>query len=126
LEYPGARGVDFSGHNLLHFLAILKEINYGKKGFHDFLVWAGWCLTGKSRLERHMNGKSPADLAMKSSWFPAIDRNPQRYAANIFEAGDGDFIKAKGTVHLRRLIYGGGAAGNEVIPQLRIIPAISL
>ncbi|MBK7600759.1 MAG: hypothetical protein IPJ07_20490 [Acidobacteria bacterium] len=27
-------------------------------------------------------------------WFPIIDRNPQEVHANIFKAGDSDYIKA--------------------------------
>lgn len=33
-------------------------------------------------------------VQIQSSWFPYIDRNPQRFVANIFEAKDSDFIKA--------------------------------
>ncbi len=31
---------------------------------------------------------------VQSTWFPFIDRNPQRYVANIFEAKEEDFVKA--------------------------------
>lgn len=31
---------------------------------------------------------------VQSSWFPIIDRNPQRFVPNIFKAGEADFIKA--------------------------------
>ena len=37
-------------------------------------------------------------VQVQSSWFPIIDRNPQKYVANIFEAGDGDFKKEEMTV----------------------------
>ena len=30
-------------------------------------------------------------VEVQSSWFPLIDRNPQTYVANIFEAKDSDF-----------------------------------
>src|SRR5690606_3470963 len=33
-------------------------------------------------------------LQIQSTWFPIIDRNPQKYISNIFEAGDSDFKKA--------------------------------
>ena len=33
-------------------------------------------------------------VQVQSSWFPFIDRNPQRFVPNIFEAKDSDFIKA--------------------------------
>jgi hypothetical protein len=38
----------------------------------------------------------------QSSWFPVINRNPQKDLANIFEAGDGDFIKAEESVYFDR------------------------
>jgi uncharacterized protein len=33
-------------------------------------------------------------IQVQSSWFPVIDRNPQKYIPNIFEAKESDFIKA--------------------------------
>ncbi len=33
-------------------------------------------------------------VQVQSSWFPHIDRNPQTYVPNIFEAKPGDFVKA--------------------------------
>jgi putative CocE/NonD family hydrolase len=33
-------------------------------------------------------------IQVQSTWFPIIDRNPQKYVPNIFEAKDEDFIKA--------------------------------
>ncbi len=38
-------------------------------------------------------------IQIQSSWFPVIDRNPQKYVPNIFEANDSDFIKATQTVY---------------------------
>ncbi len=37
-------------------------------------------------------------VQVQSTWFPLIDRNPQRYVPNIFEAKDSDFIKATQSV----------------------------
>lgn len=37
-------------------------------------------------------------IQIQSSWFPVIDRNPQKYVANIFEAKPSDFIKATETI----------------------------
>lgn len=34
-------------------------------------------------------------VQVQSSWFQIIDQNPQKYVANIFEAEDGDFVKAE-------------------------------
>ena len=38
-------------------------------------------------------------IQVQSSWFPVIDRNPQKYVANIFEAKESDFIKATETIY---------------------------
>lgn len=38
-------------------------------------------------------------VQVQSTWFPLIDRNPQRYVANIFEAKDSDFIPATHQIH---------------------------
>jgi len=38
-------------------------------------------------------------VQVQSSWFPLIDRNPQKYLPNIFEAKDSDFQTAKQQVH---------------------------
>ena len=34
-----------------------------------------------------------------STWFPLVDRNPQKYVDNIFRADDKDFIVAKQRVY---------------------------
>jgi predicted acyl esterase len=33
-------------------------------------------------------------VQVQSTWFPVIDRNPQKYVANIFKATDADYIAA--------------------------------
>jgi putative CocE/NonD family hydrolase len=38
-------------------------------------------------------------VQIQSTWFPVIDRNPQKYVPNIFEANEGDFTKATHTVY---------------------------
>lgn len=38
-------------------------------------------------------------VQVQSSWFPFIDRNPQRYVPNIFEATEDDFIEVTNTIH---------------------------
>lgn len=38
-------------------------------------------------------------IQIQSSWFPIIDRNPQKYVSNIFEAKESDFIKATHTIY---------------------------
>jgi len=38
-------------------------------------------------------------IQVQSTWFPLIDRNPQKFIPNIFEAGEKDFIKAEHTIY---------------------------
>lgn len=38
-------------------------------------------------------------VQIQSTWFPIIDRNPQKYVGNIFEAKEGDFIKAEHRIY---------------------------
>lgn len=38
-------------------------------------------------------------IQIQSTWFPVIDRNPQKYVPNIFEAKPSDYIKATETVY---------------------------
>jgi putative CocE/NonD family hydrolase len=38
-------------------------------------------------------------IQVQSTWFPVIDRNPQKFVLNIFEAKDSDFIKATQTIY---------------------------
>ena len=38
-------------------------------------------------------------IQIQSAWFPIIDRNPQKYVPNIFEAKESDFIKATHTIY---------------------------
>jgi hypothetical protein len=38
-------------------------------------------------------------IQVQSTWFPIIDRNPQKFVPNIFKAKDNDFIKATHRVY---------------------------
>ena len=38
-------------------------------------------------------------VQIQSTWFPLIDRNPQKYVPNIFEAKDSDFQAARQQVY---------------------------
>jgi uncharacterized protein len=38
-------------------------------------------------------------IQIQSSWFPVIDRNPQQWVPNIFEAKDSDFKKAEHSIY---------------------------
>ncbi len=41
-------------------------------------------------------------IQVQSTWFPVIDRNPQKYVPNIFEATESDFIKATQTIYCNK------------------------
>lgn len=43
-------------------------------------------------------------IQVQSTWFPVIDRNPQKYVPNIFEANESDFIKAEQRVYYNSYI----------------------
>ena len=38
-------------------------------------------------------------IQIQSTWFPFVDRNPQKFIPNIFEAEDSDFIRATHRIH---------------------------
>jgi hypothetical protein len=54
-------------------------------------------------------------LQVQSSWFPFIDRNPQTFVPNIFEAKESDFVKA--THRLYR------SSSNPSFLQVNVLPA---
>ena len=41
-------------------------------------------------------------VQIQSTWFPLIDRNPQKYVENIFLANEEDFVKAEHKVYLNQ------------------------
>jgi hypothetical protein len=41
-------------------------------------------------------------IQIQSTWFPVIDRNPQQYIPNIFNATESDFLKATETIYCNR------------------------
>jgi len=43
-------------------------------------------------------------IQVQSTWFPIIDRNPQKYVPNIFEAKEADYIKAEQRVYFNTYI----------------------
>jgi predicted acyl esterase len=47
-------------------------------------------------------------IQIQSSWFPYIDRNPQKYVDNIYKAEETDFIKAEIKVFGSSVIGAGG------------------
>ena len=47
-------------------------------------------------------------IQIQSSWFPYIDRNPQKYVDNIYKAEESDFIKSTIKVMGSSVIGAGG------------------
>ncbi len=50
-------------------------------------------------------------VQVQSTWFPIIDRNPQKYVPNIFEAKEGDYVKATEMIY-----HSAGAASCISLP----------
>lgn len=55
-------------------------------------------------------------IQIHSTWFPYIDRNPQKYVENIYKADAEDFIKSTITIYGSSTIQAGGA-----IPEINEI-----
>jgi predicted acyl esterase len=47
-------------------------------------------------------------VQVQSTWFPLIDRNPQEFVANIFNAKESDFQKAT------QRVYRSGASASYI------------
>jgi len=52
-------------------------------------------------------------VQVQSSWFPVIDRNPQKFVQNIFLANESDFQKAT-----QRVYHSGQQASYIALPVL--------
>ena len=55
-------------------------------------------------------------IQVQASWFPFIDRNPQTFVPNIFEARAADFVLA--THRIYRAPEQGSSVGGRVLPAL--------
>lgn len=55
-------------------------------------------------------------VQVQSSWFPFIDRNPQTFVPNIFEAKDSDFVKATQRVY--------HSSGQASALKVRVLPSL--
>jgi predicted acyl esterase len=55
-------------------------------------------------------------VQIQSTWFPLIDRNPQRYVPNIFEARASDYVAATQRVYR--------ATGRATHLELRVLPQV--
>ncbi|MDB4582335.1 CocE/NonD family hydrolase [Draconibacterium sp.] len=51
-------------------------------------------------------------IQIPSTWFPYIDRNPQKYVDNIYKADEEDFIKSEIKVHGASVVKAGGDLPN--------------
>ena len=56
-------------------------------------------------------------IQIHSTWFPYIDRNPQKYVDNIFEATEEDFIKSDIQVFGSSTISAGTKKANSTVIQ---------
>jgi putative CocE/NonD family hydrolase len=56
-------------------------------------------------------------VQVQSTWFPLVDRNPQKYVDNIFEAEAGDFMKAT------QRVYRSGAHASRI--RVGVLPGPS-
>ncbi len=57
-------------------------------------------------------------VQVQSTWFPLVDRNPQKYVDNIYLAEESDFIKAT-----QRVYHGGSQASHLRVGVLRKTPS---
>jgi predicted acyl esterase len=53
-------------------------------------------------------------VQVQSTWFPLIDRNPQKFVPSIYEAKAEDFVTAT-----QRIYTSGARASHVVLPVIR-------
>ncbi len=53
-------------------------------------------------------------IQIQSTWFPFIDRNPQKFVDNIYKANEKDFIKSTIKVYGSSVI---GVGGEQQTPK---------
>ena len=56
-------------------------------------------------------------IQIHSTWFPYIDRNPQKYVDNIYEANEEDFIKSEISVYGSSVVEVGRNQAFEILPK---------
>jgi len=59
-------------------------------------------------------------IQIHSTWFPYIDRNPQKYVDNIYKADEEDFIKSTISVYGSSTVKAGGD-----LPVLQLEPMVN-
>jgi putative CocE/NonD family hydrolase len=58
-------------------------------------------------------------IQIHSTWFPYIDRNPQKYVGNIYKAGEEDFVTSTIRVYGSSVIEVGGEQGLNAIIDIK-------
>ncbi len=59
-------------------------------------------------------------IQVHSTWFPYIDRNPQKYVDNIYKANEEDFIKSEIKVYGSSMVeIGGGEKLNTKVEGVK-------
>ena len=58
-------------------------------------------------------------IQIHSTWFPYIDRNPQKYVENIYKASEADFVKSTISVFGNSVIEVGGEQGLNAVIDLK-------
>lgn len=58
-------------------------------------------------------------IQIHSTWFPYIDRNPQKYVDNIYKANEEDFVKSVISVYGSSVIEAGGEQGLNAVIDLK-------
>jgi len=56
-------------------------------------------------------------IQIHSTWFPYIDRNPQKYVDNIYKADEEDFIKSEITIYGVSTVKAGGTLPTIELPK---------
>ena len=69
-------------------------------------------------------------VQIQSTWFPLVDRNPQKYVPNIYAAKDDDFVKAthkvyRSTEQPTRIEFGVLPAGDISSRRNRRVPDLA-
>ncbi len=98
-EYP--KDVRMGGYQLM----VANEVFRGRfhKSFENPVALVPNAINEFTVDMRHCNHRFRKGhkimVQVQSTWFPVIDRNPQKFVPNIFKATDADYIKATHSIH---------------------------
>jgi len=113
---PGEYGHSLNGYQLPVAMEVRRG-RYNKSYEHPAALVAGRATQFTIPLRDHDHVFLKGHRVMvqvQSTWFPLIDRNPQKFVASIYTAQGGDFVKAE-----QRVFCGGGSASRIVLPVVR-------